>query len=140
MTCSTARGGLLLITLCAVVSLSGCSQFGRAEVPVAAQSLDNPFDVAVEAARKGNLEHIKTCVESDVRYVDAYDGAGRTLLHYAAQRGDEDLVAYLVQQGSYLLAEDEEGYTPLDVAVQSLAPQEVIDLLRNATIKESSAY
>ena len=126
--------------LVALIALGGCSQFRAPEVPVAAQQLSNPFDVAVEAARKGDLSHIKTCVESDARYVDAYDGAGRTLLHYAAQRGDQDLVAYLIQQGSYVLAEDDEGYTPLDVAVQSLAPQDVIDLLRERTIREASAY
>lgn len=137
---STKRYALWLIALTTVMPLWGCSQFGSAEVPVTAQSLENPFDVAVDAARKGDLEHIRKCVESDVRYVDAYDGAGRTLLHYAAQRGDRDLVAYLIDQGSYVLAEDEEGYTPLDVAVQSLAPQSVIDLLRDTTIKESSAY
>ncbi len=137
---STKRCGLWLIALAAVMPLWGCSQFGSAEVPVATQALNNPFDVAVDAARKGDLEHIRKCVESDARYVDAYDGTGRTLLHYAAQRGDRDLVSYLIQQGSFVLAEDEEGYTPLDVAVQSLAPQSVIDLLRDTTIKESTAY
>lgn len=135
----TRNANLLAGVLCLAATLSGCSQFMTPEIEAAPQVLNEPFDKAVDAARQGDLAYIKSCVESDPRYIDAFDGAGRTLLHYAAERGDKDIVAYLLEQGAYILAEDDDGYTALDISLQAVAPQGVIDILREATIRASTA-
>jgi len=48
--------------------------------------------------------------------IDAVDRGGRTALHGAALQGYDVVVAALVERGANLLAQDRNGYTPLDTA------------------------
>ena len=56
--------------------------------------------------------------------------AGWTALHYCAGYGFAELVEPLIDRGAAINAPDDEGKTPLEVAIES-AQQEVADLLLN---------
>jgi len=118
----------------------GCSDQGLAPQVTMEGSIDTmpPFDRAVVAATSGDLAFIKTCVEADSRYVVAMDARERTLLHYAAASNQHGVVQYLLQNGAWASATDDEGYSPVDVAVQERASAAVVTLLREARDRELS--
>ena len=60
--------------------------------------------------------------------------AGWTALHYCAGYGFAELVEPLIDRGADINAPDDEGKTPLEVAIES-AQQEVADLLLNRGAK-----
>jgi ankyrin repeat protein len=49
---------------------------------------------------------------------DTKEGSGKTVLHFAAARGDLDIFKYLIENGGDYDIPDEEGNTPLLVAAQ----------------------
>ena len=119
------------VSLFILAAFCGCSQLSSPAIQ-ADRSLENPIEAAVDAAFKGDLEYVKACVESDPRYVEAVDGFGKTLLHYAAEGGHKELVAYLLEHGANVNAQDGDYRTPIEMAGQGKAPKEVIDLLNQA--------
>lgn len=121
--------GILLGT-----AFGGCSQMS-APVIQADRNTADPFEQAVDAAFKGDLGFIQTCVESDPRYLEAVDNQGRTLLHYAAEGGHKDIVTYLLEKGADINAEDDNGYYPLDAAIQGDAPKDLVDMLKDAAMR-----
>ncbi len=139
MSNSTFYRAQVVVALCVLATFCGCSQFRAPEIDPGEQSLSDPFDIAVDAVRKGDLGFIKTSVESDSRYTKAVDSSGRTLLHYAAESGDSDMVSYLLEQGAHALVEDDDGRSPLDVSIMAVAPKGVIDILREATMREAGS-
>lgn len=69
------------------------------------------FDEGPEAL----LEAVRICHEAGVD-PDAANSKGVTAMHAAANRGSNDIVAYLAAAGASLEARDSEGRTPLDWA------------------------
>jgi ankyrin repeat protein len=80
-----------------------------------------------------SVEAAKTLIEAgaDVRPKRGGPGwprAGWTALHYCASFGFTDLVRALIERGADINARDDEGMTPLRVAIES-SQQELADLL-----------
>jgi ankyrin repeat protein len=111
-----------------LAALAACSQFSAPTVNSDRPTAD-PIDAAADAAFKGDLAYVKACVESDPRYVEVTDGLGKTLLHYAAEGGHKEVVAYLLENGASTEVQDNDYKTPIELAGQAEAPKEVIDLL-----------
>ena len=111
--------------------LGGCSQMRAPAIEVTDPNVDQ-FEAVAEAAFKGDLDSVKSSVESDPNYLDAVDIRGRTLLHYAAKGGHEDVVAYLLDNGAFIDVEDDDANSPLDAAIMASAPTAVIDMLEDA--------
>ncbi|MBW4617933.1 MAG: ankyrin repeat domain-containing protein [Cyanosarcina radialis HA8281-LM2] len=54
----------------------------------------------------------------DSRLIHNYHPLGWTLLHYAADEGNIEVIKYLAHRGAALNIVDEKGQTPLDLAVE----------------------
>jgi ankyrin len=70
--------------------------------------VDQTFDEGQPAL----LEAVKLCVELGMD-VNAVNSMGLTALHGAANRGSNEIIRYLVQQGARIDVKDAEGRTPL---------------------------
>ena len=66
-----------------------------------------------EAAKRGDLEKVRTLVEGDPALVEAKDKGGETPLHWAAVSGNLDLVRFLLDKGAIVDAKNARGLTPL---------------------------
>ena len=79
----------------------------------AALPLDTPL---VDAARRGEVEVVRSLLESGVDVTEA-QGDGLTALHAAAERGHVEITKLLISAGAELNAETRIGrYTPLHLA------------------------
>jgi uncharacterized protein len=67
------------------------------------------------------LEAVKLLVEHGVD-VNAFNANGQTILHIAAQRGQNSLVEYVAGKGAKLDRRDKQGRTPLDLALGAGGP------------------
>ena len=84
---------------------------------------------SIEAATQlGNIEAVKQHLD-DGAEVNAKDGTGRTLLHWAAWVGHKEIAELLITAGADVNAKDGDDDTPLDEAV-SEGEKEIADLLR----------
>ena len=115
--------------------LAGCSQ--APEIGISANQPGDLFAQAADAAFKGDLNYVKSCVESDARYLEAYDANGRSLLHYAVGR-PRDRRPVPAWKRCLRQLRDNDGYYPLDAASGGL--QEVMDLIREALAREAGRY
>lgn len=59
-----------------------------------------------------NFSDIKTLL------IECKEGKGKTVLHFAAARGDIDIFDYLLSEGADLNALDDEKNTPFFIAIQ----------------------
>jgi ankyrin repeat protein len=62
------------------------------------------------------LEAVTLLVEHGVD-VNAFNANGQTILHSAAQRGQNSVIEYVAQKGAKLDRRDKQGRTPLDIAL-----------------------
>ena len=115
-----------LIWICAVsMSLSCSHQF------VLSQEEEVSKQALWEAAQTGDLDTVKKCVEGKVD-VDAKTDYGATALFYACDRGNKDIVAYLLEQGANVNARDTfYNATPLTWAI-SKGHDDIVMLLVNS--------
>ena len=67
------------------------------------------------------LEAVKLLVDHGVD-VNAFNANGQTLVHIAAQRGQNSMIEYLASQGAKLDRHDKQGRTPLDLALGAGGP------------------
>ena len=96
----------LLLTTIAAVLLVGC---GKPSNPAADRAL-------LKAAEFGNIEAVKQHL-ADGAEVNAKSSGGRTPLHWAANRGHEEVAELLIAKGAEVNAMDVLlGWTPLDYA------------------------
>jgi len=71
---------------------------------------------SIEGIPDGFLPAVKYLVEEFGTDVNVPDSWGYTPLHYAATRGDNDLIRYLVDQGADVTAMSRLGMSPADMA------------------------
>jgi ankyrin repeat protein len=101
-----------------------------------------------EAADAGCLDRLQTLLSSSSSLfscsVDGIDDVDRTALHYAANKDFDEIVLFLISEGSSMQKKDSEGKMPLESAVESgalkcvkcfLAQHGVDTYLKNATDK-----
>ena len=82
-----------------------------------------------DAARLGDAAAVKALLRNGAD-VNAAQGDGMTALHWAAQKGDTELVAMLLSAGASVRATTRlGGYTPMHLASQAGHPRVVAALL-----------
>lgn len=79
---------------------------------MAASGVNWVFDQTYDEGQPALLEAVKLCVELGMD-INAVNSMGLTALHGAANRGSDEIIRYLVQQGARVDAKDAEGRTPL---------------------------
>jgi ankyrin repeat protein len=100
-----------------------------------------PSQDAFELLRKGDIPAVKAMVEKSPQLVEARDGQGLTLLHYAAYGQSADLVEFLIGKGAKRDAADPDGDTPLHIAAMSDRTEVAAALLgRGASIEARNDY
>jgi len=129
-----SRAILSWSVLSVLVVIAGCSK--APQIQSTPPSPENGFAIAADAAFKGDLNSVKLAVESDARYAQAADDNGRTLLHYAAEGGQAEVVRYLLDNGARANVPDNDGVYPMEAAISGGASDEVKDLLREAVARE----
>ncbi|KAL9661905.1 hypothetical protein QQ045_026733 [Rhodiola kirilowii] len=76
---------------------------------------DSTMDAIHGFAREGEVDKLLKCIDSGVP-VDVKDSEGRTPLHWAVDRGHQDMVELLMSKNADVNAKDNEGQTPLHYA------------------------
>src|SRR5262245_49140670 len=113
---------------CALVAVALCVTGVRG-------AADSVADAAMRGDRADVLAMIKRGAD-----VNAPQGDGVTALHWAARRGDADLVTALVGAGANTRAATEFGaYTPLHLAAERGASAIVKALVSDATSPDAAA-
>jgi ankyrin repeat protein len=79
---------------------------------MAAAGVNWVVDQTFDEGQPALLEAVKLCVELGMD-VNAVNSMGLTALHGAANRGSDDIIRYLVEQGARIDVKDAEGRTPL---------------------------
>ena len=102
-----------------------------ADIPMMQALLDGGADATLALANRtttaiiasgGNapepkvLEAVKMLVEHGVD-VNAFNANGQTIVHNAAQRGQNSVIEYAASKGAKLDRRDKQGRTPLDIAL-----------------------
>src|SRR5437773_1740233 len=101
------RQFLALLCVCAMV-------LSRSATPIAGMDVSP----VVDAAMRGDAAAVRTLLQQGAD-VNAAQGDGMTALHWAAEHGDQDLAALLLQFGANAAAETRIGrHTPLHVAAK----------------------
>jgi ankyrin repeat protein len=91
-----------------------------------------PADVGelLDAVKRGDLARVQQIVRDSPSLVNARDAQfGATPLHWAALRGNKDIVVFLIAQGADVTATNRDGETPLRVAERA-GKTEVAQILR----------
>jgi ankyrin repeat protein len=112
---------------------------------MAAAGVNWVFDQTYDEGQPALLEAVKLCVELGMD-VNAVNSMGLTALHGAANRGSDEIIRYLVQQGAKVDVKDAEGRTPLTwaegvfLATHPARPKpSSIELLKQLASTSSSA-
>ena len=72
-------------------------------------------------SQKTNIEELAKVTDPNVA-----DELGRTALHHYAAQGNVEATAALIDNGARLDQKDKEGKTPLDLASEAGAPEELL--------------
>jgi ankyrin repeat protein len=76
----------------------------------------------IKAAKKGDLDMLKTLLESDKTLLDTRDTDGSTALHCATWKGHREVVVFLLEAGADVHSHnsnDHWGTTPLHAAAHA---------------------
>jgi ankyrin repeat protein len=89
-----------------------------------------------EAVEKGDLARVKELVEKDSEMVNAratgqYAYLKFTPLHFAALKGHNDIIQYLIKKGADISAQDSDGSAPLNWAANFGHEEIVTTLIKN---------
>jgi len=82
-----------------------------------------------DAARAGDLEKVKSFVESNKFDQTERDAKSNMTIHYAAQGGNPEVIRLLVQHGADVNAPSGEHMTPLQIA-EKAGKKEAVDVLK----------
>lgn len=83
------------------------------------------------AAEQGNLQAVRTLLETTPQLISAKDGGGYTALHKAAYNGRDTVVGFLIQQGAEVNARSNGGSTAMHGAAVG-GYRETVQLLVDA--------
>ena len=86
--------------------------------------------------KEGNRQRVSCELESDPQLVNQADESGMFLIHWAADRGDVEMIKLLLDSGSPLNVVDDVGQTALHYA-SACGHQQCIDLLKRKNADES---
>jgi serine/threonine-protein phosphatase 6 regulatory ankyrin repeat subunit B len=97
---------------------------GAEGVTLAANDLIGPdncdLDRVESFAYFGNLVELRRCLTLHPELLNKVFDNGWTLMHYASQTGQVDVVEYLLQSGANINARNKHGYTALDLVIEHL--------------------
>lgn len=105
--------------------------FGGTTALMAAAGVNWVFNQTFDEGAQALLEAVKLCVDLGLD-VNAQNDMGLRAIHGAANRGSDDIIRYLHEQGADLAAQDNEGRTPMTWA-------EGVFLATNAPFAKESA-
>lgn len=106
------------------------SSLGAAALVVLLTAATPPESPIADAAMKGNVEQVKSLIRDGLD-VNMAQGDGMTALHWAARKGDVELVDFLVSAGANVAAVTRLGdYTPLLVAMRAGHEGAALSLVR----------
>jgi ankyrin repeat protein len=75
----------------------------------------------IEAVKQGNLEPVRSILESDPRLANQKDKSGATPLHFATLHGHRPIVELLLERGANINSTDSQfGATPAGWAIEYL--------------------
>jgi ankyrin repeat protein len=98
-------------------------QHRRAELSCPNSSV-SPVQEQINAAiARGDRASAMRLLQEDGSLIQACDRGGGTPLHTAAEVGDEEMVAWLLERRANVRKEDMRGFTPLDRAALAVAEQ-----------------
>lgn len=100
------------ILFAAALTLTACASRPDAVALMRAQAMSS----------QGALADLDRALVEDPRLLHAKNGAGRTLLHVAAESGQVRVMDLLLQKGATLEQRDNQGWTPLHRAVMEKKP------------------
>ncbi len=95
--------------------INAVDEHGRTPLHYAFVKMNNPF----ETTRIDPVEVITSLVGQKDCDITVKDKWGSTALHYAAQRGSQVCSLTLITKGADVNAKDNEGNTPLAIALKS---------------------
>jgi ankyrin repeat protein len=90
-----------------------------------------------DALRKGDIPAVKALIEKSPQLVDARDGDGNTLLHYAAYGQDAGLAKFLIDKGAKIDLAGAQAKTPLHIAATNDRREIVAVLLKRGAALET---
>lgn len=90
------------------------------------------------AVKSGKLNVLRFIMEKTNSSINEIDGLGNTLLHYACQVNNFDIVCYLVKLGASLHIRNKQGETPLFTAVRYSTLNIIDYLIQEGAIAEMS--
>ncbi len=101
--------------------------------------LPNP-DLLLKAAREGNMEKVRTILDTHPELLNAYDQErNRTALHWAAIYDRKPVVELLVSRGADVNRKDDENKTPLSLAGENNHP-DIVEILRKSGVGKNDEY
>lgn len=89
----------------------------------------NPENKIFSAVNKGDIETVNRILDRDPTLALKPDRSNRRPLHYAAKKGNAEMVKTLVRKGANVNDKDNKGYTPLHYACSNGNPESVKILL-----------
>ena len=99
---------------------------------------DSNKSIAHYAVRSGKINVVKYVVEKSNSSVNEVDGLGNTLLHYACQVNNFEIVDYLLKLGASLHIRNKQGETPLFFAARYSTLNIVDYLIQEGAIADVS--
>jgi ankyrin repeat protein len=97
----------------------------------------SPAQEVFDLLRKGDVPAVKAMVEKSPQLVEARDGQGLTLLHYAAYGRSPDLIDFLIDKGAKPDVKDAEADTPLHIAAMNDRTEVAAALLKRGASTEA---
>jgi ankyrin repeat protein len=117
-TCHSIRHALRTYVFCIVLMLVSALSFGN---EASAEEIH-------DAAENGNLEKVKSLLQSNPGLVYRKDSTGRTALHYAAMNDTVEIAEALIVKRADVNTADNTGTTPLHLAANS-GNRQMVELL-----------
>ena len=88
------------------------------------------------AVKSGKISILKYVIEKTNSSINEIDGLGNTLLHYACQINNFDIVEFLISMGACLHIKNKQGETPLFFAVRYSSLNVVDYLIQEGAIAD----